>query len=163
MEVRLSLLGGQIAARSLLRPPSPCCSPFSSGGQKFTVKVLAGFVSPAGRERRLRPRPLPPACRWLPLCFLFTRPSAVCAKSHTFLQHCHGQLTDAGTARPGVRSKPLIPLAAEIDEWKWVKSQPAGKASPGAGKVWVRRPRPLGIKTSTLWRSHGLFPRPLLT
>lgn len=90
-------------------------------------------------------------------------PSAVCAKSHTFLQHCHGQLTDAGTARPGIRSKPLIPLAAEIDERKWVKSQPAGKASPGAGKVWVRRLRPLGIKTSTLWRSHGLFPRPLLT
>lgn len=46
-----------------------------------------------------------------------------------------------------------------MDERKWVKSQPAGKASPGAGKVWVPRPRPLGIKASALWRSHGLFSR----
>lgn len=100
-----SLLRGQTAAPCRALDPTQV-HPFSSEGQKVKVTALAGFASPTGRERRLRPRPLPAAGRWLPVCFLFPRPglSAVCAKSRTSSQHRPGQLTNAGAPRPASAS-----------------------------------------------------------
>lgn len=135
--------------RALCCALSPRCSPFSSEGQKFKVKVLAGFVSPTGCERRLRPRPLSPACRWLPLCFLFTRPFCCVREIPHVLTALPQPLTNAGVPPPGVSFKPLMPLATETDEQKWVKS---------AG--WQGFPRcrkGLRSKTETL-RDKDLYP-----